>query len=61
VVANVRERLSAWKQAAQRTDVERFNLKRLSEMEVTKQFQTEISNRFEALENVNDTENINRA
>jgi bifunctional DNA-binding transcriptional regulator/antitoxin component of YhaV-PrlF toxin-antitoxin module len=51
VVAEVRERLSARKQAAQKIDVERFNLKKLSEREVRKQFQIEISNSFEALEN----------
>jgi predicted 3-demethylubiquinone-9 3-methyltransferase (glyoxalase superfamily) len=61
VVAKVRERLSARKQAAQNTDVEMFNLKRLSEMEVRKQFQIEISNGFSALENLNDSEDINRA
>jgi hypothetical protein len=61
VVAKVRERLSARKQEAQKTDVERFNLKKLSEMEVRKQFQIEISNRFEALENLNDSEDVNRA
>jgi hypothetical protein len=61
VIAKVRERLSARKQAAQKTDVERFNLKKLSEMEVMKQFQIEISNRFEALENLNNSEDINRA
>jgi hypothetical protein len=61
VVTKVRERLSARKQVAQKTDVERFNLKRLSEMEVRKQFQIEISNRFEALENLNDREDINKA
>jgi hypothetical protein len=60
VVAKVRERMSARKQTAQKTDVERFNLKKLSEMEVRKQFQIEISNRFEALENLNDSEDINR-
>jgi hypothetical protein len=32
-----------------KTDVERFNLKKLSEMEVRKQFQIELSNRFAAL------------
>jgi hypothetical protein len=32
VVARVKERLSARKQAAQETDVERFNLKKLSEV-----------------------------
>jgi hypothetical protein len=41
--------------------VERFNLKKLSEREVRKQFQIEISNRFEALENLNDSEDVNRA
>jgi hypothetical protein len=61
VVVKVKERLSARKQAAQKTDVERFNLKKLREMEVRKQFQTEICNRFEALDNLNDSEDINRA
>jgi hypothetical protein len=48
VIAEVRERLSARKQAAQKTDVERFNLKKLSEMEVRKQLQIELSDRFAA-------------
>jgi hypothetical protein len=61
VVAKLRERLSARKQAAQKTDVERFNLKKLSEMEVRKQFQMELSNRFAALENLNDSSDINGA
>jgi hypothetical protein len=43
VVAKVRKRLSERKQAAQKTDVERFNIKRLSEREVRKEFQIEIS------------------
>jgi hypothetical protein len=60
VVAEVRERQSAKKQAAHKTDVERFNLKKLSEREFRKQFQIEISNRFEALENLNDSEDVNR-
>jgi hypothetical protein len=38
VVANVTERLSKRKEAAQMTDVERFHLRKLSEIEVTKQF-----------------------
>jgi hypothetical protein len=61
VVAKVRERLSVRKQAAQRTDVDRYNLKKLSEIENRKQFQIELSNRFEALMNLNDSEDINRA
>jgi hypothetical protein len=36
-------------------------ISRSSEMEVRKQFQIEISNRFEALENLNDSEDISRA
>jgi hypothetical protein len=41
--------------------VERFNLKKLSELEVRKQYQIKISNRFAAFENVNVSEDINRA
>jgi hypothetical protein len=52
---------TARKQAARKTDVERFNLKKLSEMEVRKQFQIELSNRFSALEKLNASEDINRA
>jgi hypothetical protein len=61
VVAKVRERLAVSKQAAQKFDAERFNLKKLSELEVRKQYQLKISNRFAALENLNFTEDINRA
>jgi hypothetical protein len=61
VVAKVRERLAVIKQAAQKFDAERFNLKKLSEIEVSKQYQIKISNRFAALENVNFSEDINGA
>jgi hypothetical protein len=61
VVANVRERLAVIKQAAQEFDVKRFNLKKLSELEVRKQYQIKISNRYAALENLNASEDINRA
>ena len=40
--------------------MERFNLKKLSELEVSKQYQIKISNRFAALENLNDSKAINR-
>ena len=40
--------------------MERFNLKKLREMEVRKQFQIALSNRFVDLKNLND-EDINRA
>jgi len=60
VIAKVRERLPVGKQAAQRFDRQRFNLKKLNEPEVREQYQIEITNRFAALENVNDYEDVNR-
>jgi len=41
--------------------VERFNLRKLNELTVRKQYQIKFSNRFAALENLIDTEDINRA
>jgi hypothetical protein len=41
--------------------VERFNLKKLNELEVRKQYQIQISNMFAGLENLSDSEDINRA
>ena len=41
-------------------EVKRFNLRKLSEMGVRKQYQIKISNRF-ALENLNGNKDINRA
>ena len=61
MVANVRERLKKYKQAAQKFDVERFNLRTLSELEVRKQYHIKIPNRFAALENLNDSQDINWA
>jgi len=52
VVAKVREKLSVHKQVAQKFYVVRFNLRKLNELEVMKQYQTEISNRFAALKNL---------
>ena len=40
---------------------ERFNLRRLNELEVRKQYQIEITNKFAALANLSDGEDINRA
>jgi hypothetical protein len=61
VVAKVREILAVSKQAAQMFDGERFNLTKLNELEVRKQYEIEITNRFEAVENLNDGKDINRA
>ena len=61
MVATVRERLAVSKQVTQKFDVERFNLRKLSELEFRKQYQIEITNSFPALENLKDSEDINRA
>ena len=52
VVAKDRERWAVRKQAAQKSDGGRFNLRKLNDLEVRKQYQIEITNRFAALENV---------
>ena len=49
VIAKVRERLAVGKQAAQRVDRQRFNLSRLNDLEVRKQYQIGITNGFAAL------------
>ena len=46
MVAEFRERLAVNKQATQKFDGERFNLRNLNEMDVRKQYQIEITNRF---------------
>ena len=51
VVAKVRERLAVRKQEAQKSGGGRFNLRKLNDLEVRKQYQIEITNRFAALEN----------
>jgi hypothetical protein len=61
VVSKVRKYLALNKQTAQNFDGERFNLTKLNELDVRKQNQIEISNRFVALENLSDSEDINRA
>ena len=61
VVAKVRESLAVNKETAQKFDGERFNLKKLNELEVRNQYQIQITNRFAALENLSDGEDINKA
>jgi len=48
------------KQVAQRFERQRFNLRKLNEPEVREEYQIEITNRFTALENLNDDEDVNR-
>jgi ribosomal protein S25 len=61
VIAEVRKIVTLSKQEAQKLDVETFNLRKLSELEVRKQYQIKISNRFAALEILNGSKDINRA
>ena len=60
-MAKVRERLAVRKQAAQKSDGGRYNLMKLNDLDVRKNYQIEIINRFAALENVSEDEDINRA
>jgi hypothetical protein len=50
VVAKLRERMSVSERARQNSDLERFDLKKLDDVEVKEKYQVEISNRFAALE-----------
>jgi hypothetical protein len=59
MVAKVRERLGVSKQAAQKFNGERFNLRELIELKVRKQYH-EIKNRFPVSDNLRDGESINR-
>jgi hypothetical protein len=61
VVANAREGFAVRKQAAQKFDGERFNLRKLNELEFKEKYQTEITNRFAALENLIVDEDVNSA
>ena len=60
VIAKVRERLAVGKQATQRLDRHRFNLNKLNDLEVRKQYQVEITNRFAAMETLNKDEDVSR-
>jgi hypothetical protein len=48
VFAKVRETLAVSKQAAQKFEVERFNLRKLKDLEVRKQYQNKSSDKFAA-------------
>jgi hypothetical protein len=52
VVAKVRERLAVNKRRSHRFHVERFNLKKLNEVENKEQYLSEVSNRFAGLEDL---------
>jgi hypothetical protein len=61
VVEKVMERLAVNKQRSHRFHMERFNLKKLNEVEGKEQFRVEVSNRFAALEDLDAEVEINSA
>jgi hypothetical protein len=61
VVATVSKRLAVSKQTVHRVCMERFNLKKLNEVEDKEQSHVQISNRFANLENLDNEVDINRA
>jgi hypothetical protein len=61
MVAKVRGRLTVNKQRLDRFHKERFNLKKLNEVESKEQFRVEVSNRFAALEDLDAEVEINSA
>jgi hypothetical protein len=61
VVPKVRERLVVSKRAAQKIDTERFNAKKLNGGDVKEQYQITVRKKFAALENLEDSGDINRA
>ena len=50
MVAKLREKQAVGKHTIQKFEAERFSFRKLNELEVRKQFQNKISNRFAALE-----------
>jgi hypothetical protein len=57
----LRERILVSKRARQKFDLERFDLKKLYDIEVKEKYQVEISNRFAALESLDESFDINNA
>jgi hypothetical protein len=60
VVAKFRERFTVSKQTTRRVHMERFNLKKLNEVEGKEQYRVEISNKFAALENLDNEDDVNK-
>jgi pyruvate formate-lyase activating enzyme-like uncharacterized protein len=61
VFPKVREKLDVIKQPKQTFDVEKFSFISLSELEVSKQFHSNVSESFASMENINDREDIHGA
>jgi hypothetical protein len=59
--SKLRERISVSKGARQNSDLERFYLKKLDYVEIKEKYQVEISNRFAALESLDESFDIDNA
>jgi hypothetical protein len=59
VVAKIRERLAVNKQGSHKFHMERFNLKKLNEVEGKEKYHVEVSNWFAALEDLDAEVEIN--
>jgi glycine betaine/choline ABC-type transport system substrate-binding protein len=55
------DRIAVSKRTAKKTHTERFNLKKLTEGDVKEQYQITIRNKSAALENLEDSGDINKA
>jgi hypothetical protein len=60
-VAKVRVRLAVSRQRSHKFHVERFNLKKLNEVEGKEMYRAEVSNRFKAFEDLDAEVEINSA
>jgi hypothetical protein len=58
-VAKLRERISVSKRARKKFDLERFDLKKVDDVEVKGKHQVKVSNRFAALESLGESFDIN--
>jgi hypothetical protein len=58
-MAKLREWIPISKRARQKFDLERFDLKKLDDVKVKEKYQVEISNRFAALESLDESFDIN--
>jgi hypothetical protein len=58
-VAKIRERLAVNKQKSHRFHMERFNLRKLNEVEGKEKYRIQVSNRFAAFEDLNTEVEIN--
>ena len=61
MVEKLREKLAVPKQAAQKFDGERYNLRKLHELEVKEKYQIEIRKICAVLQKLDGDENVNRA